>query len=1333
MTVSGGGRRLAGGGSAHSRLSIRLQQASRDERVDFVKHTTTMLKDSAAGRLFILSLVVMAWSHAAAQEVKIPARMWECETRDHEICGTWSFTGANGTGEWRDGSVADLIVQQFDSTWVIIRRSDSSGISPGLIANYVGKLNGDRVEGTVTWIWIGHWTGPIQGKWHATLHELKTDDQGEAPPAHALETGRGVSGRAPDTPTVPGPSARREKRVSPEPARGPTPGSPPSPRPVELAEKDCVPQPDRTRPAPRQARPAEDKGGEPGPFNFREAYLLEHRLVLGRQAAKYDPYHSENWLQYSGPSPARQSVPDKADANIYKDTRWLGLLKEADRFQGMGGFKVAEARYLLILGMLEKVLGPCSNAVAYMLDHLGEAYLESREFELAYARLSAAVEVRRRTIRGEQAEDARDVERLHLLDLLTRLGQMDLGRGDLEAADEKLAEAASISNEKPFRRYVPGLYAIYFRSLLLERQNRWQEAEKLWREAAEARDHLKASDPYWNALKETAAFYARHRGIHRAASIAREVVDKTDGKALNPELAVPYLDSRPRAEEEQPRYSRYRALSDIAMSEILALDAWQTSGSASAAAILKEPRFLEDLALDSGADSDRGRLLAWVGRRVFLHMSILLDGEPSAENVARAYDLLTTVKGRFLGSQRTVMRRLEEVWYNTHMDFPQVLAELSQLSQERALHAHLFMAQARDGKPVDMAQLAGVERTEAAIAEALAASSAAVQVQQVYPLRPSPPAGSALLDFVEWQRTDRRTLTLLPSEYGVFVSTRGAPVRFVRLGPAAEIDRDIDLITATYVGSDRVQQALEPRRTDLSRGARALGAGSDRMKLSLERLYQKVLAPLSGWLPYRSPREQPPASIFVIPDGKLTLAPLAAFIGPDGRYFLEDHRVSYVVDAGVFRQVISDGGLRSRAVVFANPDFTMPLGGYAAAPPWPSSVASYTSLPNFEPEAADVAKALNLPPDHVLRGKMAREEVVRGLLGPRLLHFATHSEADIGWHSPAAEWDLFEFPPPASAQNPLLRSVIALAGANREQAAMEDGLLTALEVQSLHLAGTQLVVLSSCESGRDTIADGLGLQGLRAAFWKAGAEGLVTNLWQVHDEAARRFMRFFYAHLRDPGGPAEALRQAQLEMIKTSELTAPFYWAGYTYMGLSQPLNLEPAVAPEGNEKEVLVSPSCFEVGARRSDGDRTYYLELRVKLGPMARLRKRTSTSAVYELLFPGSEVERSWSISINNGPPVMDIDSRVASWLGDEITLTVDRSNGQSSVVIQTLTTRTAKGTPIVTLTLKGDAGLFPSLAVPDAFPPVGAYRVATVDDKPEAIKIDLIKSCGIERSAQ
>ncbi len=88
----------------------------------------------------------------------------------------------------------------------------------------------------------------------------------------------------------------------------------------------------------------------------------------------------------------------------------------------------------------------------------------------------------------------------------------------------------------------------------------------------------------------------------------------------------------------------------------------------------------------------------------------------------------------------------------------------------------------------------------------------------------------------------------------------------------------------------------------------------------------------------------------------------------------------------------------------------------------------------------------------------------------------------------------------------MLRSGLALAGFNARSNGDEDGVLTALEVSSLNLLGTQLVVLSACETGLGDIANGEGVYGLRRAFAIAGAETQLMGLWLVSDYGTQDLM-----------------------------------------------------------------------------------------------------------------------------------------------------------------------------------------------------------------------------------
>jgi len=119
---------------------------------------------------------------------------------------------------------------------------------------------------------------------------------------------------------------------------------------------------------------------------------------------------------------------------------------------------------------------------------------------------------------------------------------------------------------------------------------------------------------------------------------------------------------------------------------------------------------------------------------------------------------------------------------------------------------------------------------------------------------------------------------------------------------------------------------------------------------------------------------------------------------------------------------------------------------------------------------------------------------------------------------------------------PGLLSGLVCAGANKPAAeGRDDGYLTAEEVGWLDLSNADLVVLSACETGLGRAQAGEGLLGLRRAFRTAGADTVISSLWQVKDESTSELMQMFYENLwLEDMGTHAALRRAQLDMLNAN-------------------------------------------------------------------------------------------------------------------------------------------------------------------------------------------------------
>ncbi len=149
------------------------------------------------------------------------------------------------------------------------------------------------------------------------------------------------------------------------------------------------------------------------------------------------------------------------------------------------------------------------------------------------------------------------------------------------------------------------------------------------------------------------------------------------------------------------------------------------------------------------------------------------------------------------------------------------------------------------------------------------------------------------------------------------------------------------------------------------------------------------------------------------------------------------------------------------------------------------------------------------------------------LRGHRYVHFATHGRID-------------DLHPELSA------IVLSLVDQNGDA---QNGYLRLNEIFNLKLSA-DVVVLSGCETGLGKEIRGEGLVGLTRGFMYAGVPRVVASLWRVDDEAVAQLMISFYrAMLEGRKRPSEALRDAQIEMLKHERWNSPRHWAAFVLQG----------------------------------------------------------------------------------------------------------------------------------------------------------------------------------------
>jgi CHAT domain-containing protein len=221
-------------------------------------------------------------------------------------------------------------------------------------------------------------------------------------------------------------------------------------------------------------------------------------------------------------------------------------------------------------------------------------------------------------------------------------------------------------------------------------------------------------------------------------------------------------------------------------------------------------------------------------------------------------------------------------------------------------------------------------------------------------------------------------------------------------------------------------------------------------------------------------------------------------------------------------------------------------GGFTAAllPGTKKEIQAISEL--FQPKKWEIQRYLE---------NEANESNVKALQHPRILHIATHGYffEDIPNELDDINQSFMGMDRQTVVQDPMLRSGLLLVGANitlkGEEQKGENGLLSAAEASLLNLRGTELVVLSACETGRGEVKNSEGVYGLRKAFTDAGAQNIIMSLWKVDDEVTKEFMiRFYEIWLNDQTSIREAFNQTQLEI--KAKYPQPYYWGAFILVGV---------------------------------------------------------------------------------------------------------------------------------------------------------------------------------------
>jgi CHAT domain-containing protein len=282
-------------------------------------------------------------------------------------------------------------------------------------------------------------------------------------------------------------------------------------------------------------------------------------------------------------------------------------------------------------------------------------------------------------------------------------------------------------------------------------------------------------------------------------------------------------------------------------------------------------------------------------------------------------------------------------------------------------------------------------------------------------------------------------------------------------------------------------------------------------------LFRELLAPIQDYAEKRD--------LVIVPDGQLHLLPFSALVNKDA-YVLSSHTVDVVPSSTAFAILIKRSEEKEKpqmpyigvAAWTQNADSRNPILRAISGP----RRSEFVPLPHSEAEVETIAHDLPSP-NTILLGANATETRFKELSteSTEVIHLALHGYADIDYPDRSA----LIFAPEVNGPN--------------------DGLLQAREIRELHIKA-KLVTLSACDTGVGPVGEA-DVANVVNAFIEAGADSVVSTLWDLEDETTEHLMTVFYSKLALHQRKVDALRSAQLDLLNQG--LSPYFWAGVQIVG----------------------------------------------------------------------------------------------------------------------------------------------------------------------------------------
>ncbi|TYQ31162.1 CHAT domain-containing protein [Pseudanabaena sp. UWO310] len=319
------------------------------------------------------------------------------------------------------------------------------------------------------------------------------------------------------------------------------------------------------------------------------------------------------------------------------------------------------------------------------------------------------------------------------------------------------------------------------------------------------------------------------------------------------------------------------------------------------------------------------------------------------------------------------------------------------------------------------------------------------------------------------------------------------------------------------IKKEELQQLVTDFRRDLQ------GNGTENIKISSKKLYDLLIKPIETEL-----QQSNATTILYAPDGVLRYIPLAALY--DGKqYLIEKYRINNLIAYSLFNQ---NRKTQNNPSIFA--------GAYGNSNQ--RLVSGFSQLPATIPEV-DSIQTTFANTTKITEKDFTAQASKDKAVGNSIVHLATHASFRSG--SPLDSYVLFG----------------------------DGSKATIFDISEWNLKDVNLFVLSACQTGLGTSANGAEILGFGYQVQRAGAKASIASLWEVSDGGTQLLMQAFYSQIKQGNiSTSEALRQAQIAMINSDKkvegsdrtgikivgtlpnnpdgkLSHPYYWSAFVLIG----------------------------------------------------------------------------------------------------------------------------------------------------------------------------------------